>query len=210
MYLGLLICVWTPTITIEFINLYFFYLAPRNTNLSLLDILYQIQFAYLSTMILLVIPTFLLILLILYFRIYLKIRNLMNFRNGKRNTISGMITILRSPSLGNTDINVRLKELKTTLVLLITVLYIFFGWIPAILAVYSVQTPVDNFPHLFVIVQSLLNPFLYAFHTKAFTNRLNWLNSKLTCTSTSKNTANVVSPNEVSFKNFDLKFEEEN
>lgn len=207
----MIIAVWIPftliAVSVSFL-IYYAYQGNFERGLAIAVIIFAFG-SFLSIFLFtFLIPILLLVVVILYVRIYFKICQMMDFRSGKRKSINGMITILKTPCDGE---DTKLRELKTTFVLFITVLFFCLGWLPLLFVFQEIQETKVGLAFTLNILHSLLNPFLYAYHIKQFRQRWERVKWWLCCKKESPKeefSLPQTESTEMYFKNFVLKLSE--
>lgn len=134
------------------------------------------------------IPISLLVTIIAYARIYRKISQMLKFKDKNRSVLKALVTIMqsthKSSTIGRAKMR-KMKEIKTTILMLVTIVFFVISWFPGIIALLLLVTAPDQIKAfhrdiVFILysANSTFNPFLYAFHISSLRNRLlqiwNW------------------------------------
>lgn len=142
-----------------------------------------------------VIPLSLLVTVTMYLRIYHRISKMLKFKGSSQqgSVIRALITIIRtrhgdSVAMGKTRSR-QMKEIRTTILMFITVFFFVLCWFPGIVALFMLVTMPQYVTSYFrtgvfmlYSLNSALNPFFYAFHISRLRLRLqelwNWVKCK--------------------------------
>lgn len=173
------------------------------------------------------IPIGILITVAFYIRIYRELSKMVKFKDGNGSVLRALVLIMKtkqnSDAIGQAY-KLQMKEIKTTILMFITVFFFVLCWLPGALAFLllviapkSIDAYHRDIALILYSVNSILNPFFYAFHISRLRKKLKQILSWFCCKSTIKEIKTIssavsVRANQrnakprVSFEEFELYF----